>query len=124
MPGVPKFILRRLYVKGSLQNTPTGWRFTIKNTLGSGHAHGLVPLRVDETEEIPMARTTFDNDGVTTSFDQVNKENTLGLEMNRSIVISVDGEQLTRGVHLIEFGCVVPGLGQIGFDITDEVDGA
>ena len=82
MPGVPKFILRRLYVKGSPQNTPIGWRFTIKNTLGSGHAHGLAPHRIDETEEIPMARTTFDNDGVTTNFDQVNKENTLGLEMN------------------------------------------
>jgi len=124
MPGVPAFILRRLYVKGSLHNTTTGWGFTLKNTLGSGHAHGLVPLRVDDSEEVPMDKTTFENDGVTVSFDQVDKENTFGLQMNRSIEISVDGEQLMRGAHRIDFGCIVPGLGKIGFDFTDEVEGA
>ena len=124
MPGVPAFILRRLYVKGSLQNTPTGWSFTLKNSLGSGYAHGLVPLRVDESEEVPMDQTSFETDGVTISFDQVSKENTFGLQMNRSIVISVVGEQLTRGAHRIDFACIIPGLGQIGFDFTDKVDGA
>lgn len=124
MPGVPAFILRRLYVRGSLQNTPTGWSFTLKNSLGSGYAHGLVALRVDESEEVPMDQTSFENDGVTISFDQVSKENTFGLQMNRSIVISVVGEQLTRGAHRIDFACIIPGLGQIGFDFTDEVDGA
>ena len=124
MPGVPAFILRRLYVKGSLQNTPTGWSFTLKNSLGSGYAHGLVPLRVDESEEVAMDQTSFETDGVTISFDQVSKENTFGLQMNRSIVISVVGEQLTRGAHRIDFACIIPGLGQIGFDFTDKVDGA
>ena len=124
MPGVPAFILRRLYVNGSLQNTPTGWRFTLKNSLGSGYAHGLLPLRVDESEEVPMDQTRFENDGVIVRFDQVNEENTFGLQMSRSIVIRVTGEQLTRGAHRIDFACIVPGLGQIGFDFTDEVDGA
>ncbi|MCH2514316.1 MAG: hypothetical protein MK134_01890 [Dehalococcoidia bacterium] len=124
MPGLPAFILRHLYVKGSLHNSPTGWSFTLKNTLGSGHAHGLVPLRVDEFEEVPMDKTTFEIDGDTIRFDQVNRENTFGLQMSRSIVISVDGEQLTRGAHRIDFVCIVPGLGQIGFDFTDDVEGA
>ena len=124
MPGVPAFILRRLYVQGSLQNTTNGWSFTLKNSLGSGYAHGLVPLRIDESEEVPMDQTSFESDGVTVSFDQVNKENTFGLQMNRSIVISVVGEQLMRGAHRIYFACIVPGLGHIGFDFTDEVDGA
>ena len=114
MPGLPAFILRRLYVKGSLHNAPTGWSFTLKNTLGSGHAHGLVPLWVDEFEEVPMDKTTFEIDGDTIRFDQVNRENTSGLQMSRSIVISVDGEQLTRGAHRIDFACIVPGPSQIG----------
>ena len=71
MPGLPAFILRRLYVKGSLHNAPTGWSFTLKNTLGSGHAHGLVPLQVDEFEEVPMDKTTFEIDGDTIRFDQI-----------------------------------------------------
>lgn len=124
MPGVPAFILRRLYVRGSLQNTTDGWRFTLKNSLGSGYAHGLVPLRLDESEEIPMDQTVFESDGITIRFDQVNRENTFGLPMNQSIVISVIGEQLARGSHRIDFACIVPGLGQIGFDFSDEVEGA
>ena len=123
MPVVPAFMLRRLYVKGSLQNTLDGWQFTLRNTLGSGYAKGLVPLRVDEMEEIPMERTSFENDGLIHTFDQVNEDNTFGLEMNREIVITVVGEQLAAGSHSIYFGCIVPWLGQIGFDFSDEVVG-
>ena len=100
MPGVPAFIRRRLYVKGSLQNSLGGWRFTLRNTLGSGYAKGMVPLRLDEIDEIPMERTSFENDGLTVTFDQVNEDNTFGLDMNREIVITVDGEQLTAGLRL------------------------
>ena len=124
MPGVPAFILRRLYVKGSLENTLGGWRFTLRNTLGSGYAKGLVPLRVDDSEEIPMVQTSFENDGVVVTFDQVNDDNRFGLQMNREIEIRIKGEQLSAGNHRIDFGCIIPGMGKIGFDFTDEVKGA
>ena len=83
MSGVPAFIPRRLYAKGSLQNTLDDLRFTLRNTLGSGYAKGLVPLRLDDLDEIRMERTSFENDGLIATFDQVNEENTFGLEMNR-----------------------------------------
>ncbi|MDA1278687.1 MAG: hypothetical protein O3B95_01400 [Chloroflexi bacterium] len=118
---MPAFILRRLYVKTSLANTSTGWEFTLKNTLGSGYAHGLLPLRVDDAREIPMEHASFDSDDGQVSFDRVSKANTFGLQMNRSIVISVAGEQLSAGAHKIEFSFIVPGLGKLGFDFTDDV---
>ena len=123
MPGVPAFILRRLYVKGSLQNTLHGWQFTLRNSLGSGYAERLVPLRINETDEIPMEQTSFENDGLVTTFDQVSEDNKFGLEMGREIVITVTGEQLAAGSHSVYFACIVPGLGQIGFDFSDEVVG-
>jgi|APSaa5957512493_1039668.scaffolds.fasta_scaffold234698_1 hypothetical protein len=124
MPGVPAFILRRLYVKGSLHNVSEGWEFTLRNSLGSGYAKGLVPLRVDESLEIPMTQTSFVNpkDDSIVTFDQVNENNTFGLQMNREIVITVTGEQLSLGSHRIDFACIVPGLGQIGFDFADEIE--
>jgi hypothetical protein len=123
MPGVPAFILRRLYVKGSLENTSAGWRFILRNSLGSGHANGLVPIRVDETIEIPMRLTSFDSEGTLVTFDQVSEDNTFGLKMNKEIVIHITGDQLTTGEHSVYFGCIVPGLGQIGFDFVDEISG-
>lgn len=120
MPGVPAFILRRLYVKGSLQNTESGWSFTLKNSLGSGYAKGMQPLKVDE-QEVPLTAASFHQEGQEITFDCVTDNTTFGLKMNRSIVISVTGPSLTPGAHKVWMGFVVPGFGNIGFDFTDEV---
>ena len=47
---VPNFLLRRLYVKGSLQPTAEGFQFQIRNRLGSGYARRLFPLTLDGGE--------------------------------------------------------------------------
>lgn len=123
MPGVPAFILRRLYVKGSLENIEDGWRFTLRNSLGSGYAKAMQPLKVDG-EEIPMEVSSFHQDGEDITFDRVSDERTFGLPMKRSIVISVRGEPLPPGPHKVWMGFVVPGFGRIGFDFTDEATSA
>jgi len=121
MPGVPAFILRRLYVKGSLRNTPEGWKFTLRNTLGSGYVKGLLPLKVDDSLEIPMEHTSFEMEGSHTSFDEVNENNTFGLQMNKAIDVNITGDHLPTGERTIYFGAIVPGIGRIGFDFSDEI---
>ena len=120
MPAVPAFILRRLYVKGSLANTATGWQFQLRNSLGSGYARQLLPLTLDD-RELPLESTEFDLDGKLTGFHEVDESSTFGLPMNRVIVISVAGAQLVPGAHKVGMAFVVPGFGKIGFDFTDEV---
>ncbi len=120
MPGVPAFILRRLYVKGSLRNSEAGWQFTLKNSLGSGYARAMVPLLLDGAE-VPMGETTFTLDGRETAFLLVNATNTFTLAMNREIVISVRGSPLSEGTHKVAMHFSVPGFGKIGFDFIDEV---
>lgn len=123
MPGVPAFILRRLYVKGSLENFDGGWRFQLRNSLGSGYAKSMLPLTVDGAE-VPLADASFTLDGRETRFDQVDENNTFTLSMNRTIVMSVRREKLAPGAHRVGMHFVVPGFGKIGFDFTDEVKGA
>ena len=120
MPSVPAFILRRLYVKGSLANTATGWQFQLRNSLGSGYARQLLPLTLDD-KEVPLESAGFNLDGKTTGFHEVDESNTFSLPMNKVIVISVTGAQLEPGAHKVGMSFVVPGFGQIGFDFTDEV---
>ena len=50
MVTVPGFLLRRLYVKGSLQNTEAGVSFQLKNSLGSGYAKGMTAVVLDGVE--------------------------------------------------------------------------
>ena len=120
MVSVPGFLLRRLYVKGSLKNDAAGFEFEIRNSLGSGYSQKVWPLKVDG-EEIPAEKSYFIVDGNETSFSDVSTDSTFSLEVNRTITIWTDGETLASGVHTIEMGFDVPGLGTMRFDFTDEV---
>ncbi len=120
MPGVPAFILRRLYLKGSLHNRDDGWGFKLKNTLGAGYAKGLIPVTVDGVE-IPMEQSFFDNEGEESSFTDVSDDNTFGLKLNREILIYFRGESLEMGNRKIAMGFIVPGLGTLKFDFNDDV---
>jgi hypothetical protein len=118
MVSVPGFLLRRLYVKESLKNTAGGFEFELKNRLGSGYAHRLLPLTVDGVE-VPMDKAQFSLEGEDTSFSDVSKENTFTLAMNKTITVSVQDLTLDPGPRKIGMGFEVPGLGTLKFDFTD-----
>lgn len=120
MVTVPAFLLRRLYVKDSLKNTEDGFEFELINRLGSGYAHKLWPLTVDG-QEVPLGDSYFRLDGETTGFDEVTKNRTFTLAMNRTITIKVNGTNLESGPRKIGMGFDVPGLGTLRFDFTDIV---
>ena len=120
MVSVPGFLLRRLYVKDSLKNAAGGFEFELRNNLGSGYSQKVWPLKVDG-EELSAAGSYFIVDGEETPFGDVSPENTFSLEVNKTITIWTDGVSLAPGVHTIEMGFDVPGLGTMRFDFTDEV---
>ena len=121
MVSVPGFLLRRLYVKQSLKNTPDGFEFHLMNRLGSGYSHGVHPLTVDGVE-LPLDSTEFDLDGDVIGFSQVSHERTLTLALNKTMVVRVHGTRLEPGARKIGMGFDVPGLGSLNFDFTDVVE--
>ena len=123
MVTVPGFLLRRLYVKQSLRNTPGGFEFDLRNGLGSGYTRRLEPLTADGVE-VPMERTSFVLEGERTGFDQVSRESTFTIVMNKTITVRVDGQTLEPGPRKIGMGFEVPGLGTLRFDFTDMVSSA
>jgi hypothetical protein len=119
---VPAFLLRRLYVKGSLRNANGGFAFDLKNSLGSGYAERVMPISVDD-QAVPTASTSFLVDGTEMPFDTISAENPMTLGMNKTVTITVDGHSLTAGKHKIGIGFVVTGMGELAFDVTDAIDG-
>jgi hypothetical protein len=122
MVSIPGFLLRRLYVKQSLKNTPDGFEFQLMNRLGSGYAQGMLPVSVDG-EDIPLSRCYFILEGRETPFTAVSKDSTFTLAMNKTITVWVDGVTLDPGPRKVGMGFEVPGLGTMKFDFTDVVDG-
>ena len=47
MAAIPGFLLKKLYAKGSLRNTPDGCEFDIQNTIGTAAIGGLSDLTID-----------------------------------------------------------------------------
>ena len=120
---VPPFLLRRLYVKGSLRNTGDDVQFDIKNTLGAGYAEAMLPLTIDN-DEIPMDAASFTVDGETTPFTAVTSSTPFTLAMNKLVTITVAGRHLADGKHKVALGFVVTGMGTMQFDVTDAIGDA
>ncbi len=121
MVTVPGFLLRRLYVKESLKNTPEGFEFQLMNRLGSGYSHRVHPLTVDGAE-VPKEASDFVLEEGVTGFSEVSEEKTLSLAMNKTILVRVTGTSLEPGARKIGMGFDVPGLGTLKFDFADSVE--
>ena len=126
MLSVPSFLLRKLYVKGSLQNTPKGISFRLRNSLGSGYAEQMSPLTLDG-REMPLEDTSFYVDSEPSyvdseprSFDTVSKANPFCLLLNQDTVITVENVSLSPEPHKVGMGFKVPGLGMLRFDFIDQ----
>lgn len=117
---VPAFLLKRLFVRGSLRNTNHGFEFKLRNTLGSGYAYGLLPVTVDG-EMMPPDQTVFSIDGKSLLFTHVTKDSPASLSLNREATISVQGRKLTPGPHLVHLGFLVNGVGELRFDAVDSL---
>lgn len=117
---VPGFLLKRLYVKGSLKNTPEGFALTLKNTLGSGYAQAMLPLKVDG-EDLPLGDSYFFLDGRPIPFTDVSRDRPFTLGLHRETKMLVKGRTLPAGAHRVGIGFTVVGLGDLSFEIVDEV---
>lgn len=118
MVTVPGFLLRRLYVKGSLGNTESGVQFQLLNRLGAGYARRLLPLALDG-QEVPSHRCCFSVDGEQHSFDAVTQDTPFTLDLNKATTITINDAQLTNEPHTITMAFEVAGLGVLKFDFTD-----
>ena len=120
MLTVPSFILRRLYVNGSLRNSEEGFQFQLCNKLGAGYACRIFPLTVDG-QTVPLGSCSFSMDGVAHTFQEVSNDIPLILALNKNTVIVAQGFRLDDGPHKIGMSFEVPGLGVFKFDFTDVV---
>lgn len=115
---VPGFLLRRLYVRGSLRRTAGGFRLELTNTLGSGYARRLLPLHVNG-EALSLESCFFEVDGERHRFTDVTPETPFSLALNRTAVLGGEGVSLPEGLVELTIGFEVQGLGDLSFSVKD-----
>jgi hydroxymethylglutaryl-CoA reductase (NADPH) len=116
----PAFILAKLYVKGTLKNTSTGFEFTLKNIIDSTLLVGIGPISV-EGKTYEGAALTMAIPDKTVSGAEISSKNSIPARMGIPIKVSITGEPLTPGQHKVSVAATTSDIGMIKFEINDTV---
>jgi hypothetical protein len=115
---IPAFLLRKLYVKGSLENADDGFMFKIKNSLSPGTAIGMEPLKVDDNE-YSLEDTVVKSEDVEVKASDISEDNSFPIKVGVEVVIHVKGDQLEEGEHKIDISLKTKEAGNLAFDVKD-----
>ncbi len=123
MPTViPTFLLKKLYVKGSFKNNPTGFELALRNTLAPGTIIGISPLKIDG-RDIPLDRiliTTGDAAPVRASDITLTAPRTFPL--NAVVKFQVEDQPLAAGPHRVTVLVNTKEAGELKIDAEDSIE--
>ncbi len=127
MALIPDMLLSKLYVKGSLSNSPAGFRFSIRNLVGTGTVTGIHCFEVAEGGEACSAANMTDDlevilpNGQSQSAKSITHESPLVLAEGTIITLYVPGAKLCPGRHNLRLGLGTVELGDLEIKVSDEV---
>lgn len=122
MSSLPVFLLKKLYVKGSLKNTASGFELAIQNTLAPGTIVGMLPVVVDG-KEYPLEHTkVVVGDGCTLTSADVSARSPLKFGVGQKVTVRVDGDRLSVGLHKLILGPKTKEAGTLKIPIDDTVE--
>ncbi len=118
---VPSFLLAKLYVKGSLKNTDSGFEFALKNIIDSTMLIGIGPISVGE-KNYEGDVITMQVADKTTNGAELSRSNSVPVRMGVPITVSIAGEKLVAGAQRVTVSATTSDIGKIKFDINDTVN--
>ncbi|RLB36989.1 MAG: hydroxymethylglutaryl-CoA reductase [Deltaproteobacteria bacterium] len=118
MPGLPAFVLKKLYVKGSLKNTDGGFALSIRNTLAPGTITGVAPLQVDG-QSYPLEKTSLQVGETSLPAGEVSATASYQFPLNATATIQVAGETLAPGAHQIVITVTTQEVGELKIEVSD-----
>ena len=117
---IPTFLLRKLYVKGSLENVDDGFKFKLKNSISSATAVNFKPLKVNGTE-YSLDSTTVSSEEGEIAGNAISEESSFLIKVGLEITVLVKGDQLPAGEHTIDISLATTEVGDLAFDVTDSI---
>ena len=119
MPAVPAFMLKKLYLKGSLKNTEQGFQFQIRNTLAPGTITAMEPVVVDGVAYLLADTLIVAKEPI--SATDISKERPVTFGINSLVTMVVKGARLAAGEHSVVIGVQTKEAGELKWDVTDTV---
>jgi len=120
MTAIPAFLLKKLYVKGSLRNTPAGCEFCVRNMLESGTVTRFYDLEVDGHAYPPQRLRVHLPDGPSLRGDEIVTA-PLFLPGGVAVTLQLPGVTLPPGKHELRLHFHTAELGALDFKVTDDL---
>ncbi|TFF94468.1 hydroxymethylglutaryl-CoA reductase [Candidatus Thorarchaeota archaeon] len=117
---IPTFLLRKLYVKGSLENVEDGFQFKLKNSISNATAVAMEPLKVNGNE-YSLDSTIIQAGDEQIEGDKISAENAFPVTVGLEFILRVKGDQLPEGEHTIDISLTTKEVGKLAFDIKDAI---
>jgi alpha-galactosidase len=121
MPALPNFILKRLYVKDSLLDTPEGCLFSLRNLIGTGTLIGITGLDIDGGSHPPETLSVLLPDGECRKGGAVSPESPIALASGAAVCIRADGVRLAKGLHSLRLRLLTREMGSLEIAVSDVV---
>jgi hypothetical protein len=120
---VPGFLLRQLYVQGSLRNEAGGFSLQARNPLGDGTLTRIGRISVDGQEIAPKEVSAM-RAGDPTTYRAVDVSPRTPVTFRRGDVVTfhVTGWELQPGEHHLELEVDELNLGRVSLAIRDRID--
>lgn len=120
MPAIPAFMLKKLYVKGSLSNVEGGFQLSLKNTLAPGTIVGFKPLVVDG-REYPPERITVTSGAKSVSAHEIGPDRPYPFPVGGTATVHVSGEPLAAGEHALTIAVETREVGELKIEVSDSL---
>ena len=119
---IPTFLLKKLYIKGSFKNTPTGFELKLQNALAPGTLLGFSPLEIDG-HPVPLERVFFSvNDAPPRRADEVTLTAPVAFPLNSTVTIRVEDQPLSRQAHRLTLEINTREAGMLKIDAEDTIE--
>jgi hydroxymethylglutaryl-CoA reductase (NADPH) len=119
---IPSFLLKKLYVKGSFKNNPTGFELALQNTLAPGTLVGISPLKIDG-REIPHDKILI-TAGAAASVraSEISLAAPRLFPLNVVIKFQVEDQPLAPGLHRLTVLVNTKEAGELKIDAEDTIE--
>ncbi|HEY68377.1 MAG: hypothetical protein DRI79_01230 [Chloroflexi bacterium] len=119
MPAIPPFVLKKLYVKGSLRTEGDGFAFDIENTIAPANIVAFTGLDVDGQPVDPSQVTVVPPSGDPRTMSQVSAQAPLLFPIGATVILRVAGKTLDPGPHELTIHVVVQEVGPLDIPVSD-----
>ena len=120
MDFIPTYMLKRIYVEGSLKNVDCGFEFQMTNNIAPGTLTGLKKIEVDgkviEADKIMVGKKE-----ATMKASECSYQKPIYFNMGDVLVIRALGETLPPGKHDLVLTVSVAEIGNVNVPISDTI---